>query len=147
MNGGLRAAVFAVVLATGGCVTGNYGHTSFDEPIADERVAALVPGQASLTDCLQTLGAPSRVFEYRVGPTGESGMALLWFWRDQAGWGLDASSGDDAIPGSVSFDAVATDLPGFVLWFGPDLRLERARKGTLGDLLPGRLRPSAVVDG
>jgi hypothetical protein len=42
---------------------------------------------------------------------------------------------------------VSTDLPGYMLWFGPDLRLERAKKGMLGDLLPGRLRPSAVVDG
>ncbi len=147
MNAAVRAAALAAVLATAGCVTANYGHTSFGEPVDDAAFAALVSGEATLADCLQALGAPVRVFEYRVGPTGESGMVLLWSWRDEAGWGIDVSSGDDAIPGSVSFDAVSTDLPGCVLWFGPDLRLEKARKGTLGDLLPRRLRPSAAGEG
>ncbi|MBL8754411.1 MAG: hypothetical protein JNK15_14000 [Planctomycetes bacterium] len=142
MNGAARAAATLALLATGGCVTGNYGHVSIDEPIADERLGPLVPGRATLADCLAALGAPNRVFEYAVGSDGASGMALLWSWRDQAGWGLDVSSGDDSIPGSVSFDAVTAELPGYMLWFGPDLVLQRARRGLVGELVPGRLRPS-----
>ena len=42
-------------------------------------------------------------------------------------------------------DLTDTTLPGCVLWFGPDLVLERWQRGTLGDLLPGRQRPSAQL--
>jgi hypothetical protein len=144
VNGVARTVGLVALLATAGCVTGSYNHVSADEPIADERVAALAAGKATLTDCLSALGAPNRVFEYDVGADGRSGAALLWYWRDQSGWGLDVSSGDESLPGSVSFESVAGELPGYMLWFGPDLVLERARRGTVGDLVPGRLRPSRV---
>ena len=126
------------------CVTGSYDRAAAGEPIQAAVVAALAPGTDTLASCLQRLGAPNRVVEYRVAADGSSGMALAWFWRDAAGWGLDVSSGDDAVPGSVSWDSVAAELPGCVLWFGPDLVLERWRSGLLGDLLPARRRPAGV---
>lgn len=128
-----------------GCVTGSYNHVSVDEPVPLERLDGLRPGQHDLAHCLASLGAPHRVLEYRVGPDRSSGMALVWVWRDAAGWGIDVSVAYDDASGSVSFDQLSTDLPGCVLWFGPDLMLERWRTGNLGELLPSRVRPAPAV--
>ena len=77
-----------------GCVQGAYNRATVDEPLRPEWLAALQPGRDSLGDCLQRLGAPHRVFEYAVEADGRSGMALLWVWRDIAGFGIDARLGD-----------------------------------------------------
>ncbi len=126
-----------------GCVQGAYNRATVDEPLRPEWLAELRPGQDSLGDCLQRLGAPHRVFEYAVEADGRSGMALLWVWRDIAGFGIDVSGGTKEVSGSVSFDLGDAELPGCVLWFDAELRLQQWRTGTLGDLLPGRARPSA----
>lgn len=134
----------AVLLATlaAGCVQGEYNRITVDEPLREEMVAPLRPGVDTLSQCLERLGAPHRVFEYRVGQDGSSGAALLWLWREAAGWGVEVSGGSDDASASFSFNLADTELPGCVLWFGPDLVLERWQRGTLGDLLPGRQRPS-----
>lgn len=134
------AALLALLAA--GCVQGEYNRITVDEPLREELVAPLRPGVDTLAQCLERLGAPHRVFEYRVGQDGTSGAALLWVWREAAGWGVDVSAGTEEASGSFSFNLADTDLPGCVLWFGPDLVLERWQRGTLGDLLPGRQRPS-----
>jgi hypothetical protein len=108
-------------------------------------LAGLKPGQHDLGHCLAELGAPHRVLEYQVGPDLRAGMALVWVWREAAGWGIDVSLAYDDASGSLTFDQLSTDLPGCVLWFGPDLRLERWRSGALGDLLPTRRRPAPAV--
>jgi len=134
----------ALLLATlaAGCVQGEYNRISVDEPLREELTAPLRPGVDTLGQCLVRLGAPHRVFEYRVGQDGMSGVALLWVWREAAGWGIEVSGGSEEASGSFSFNLADTELPGCVLWFGPDLVLERWQRGTLGDLLPGRQRPS-----
>ena len=137
------AAAALLALLAAGCVQGSYNRITVDEPLRDEMVAPLRPGQDTLAQCLARLGAPHRVYEYRVGQDGVSGAALLWVWREAAGWGIEVSGGTDDASGSFSFDLADTELPGCVLWFGPDLVLERWQRGTLGDLLPGRQRPSA----
>lgn len=137
---GSAAALLCLLAA--GCLQGEYNRITVDEPLRDEMVAPLRPGVDTLAECLARLGAPHRVFEYRVGQDGTSGAALLWLWREAAGWGIQVSGGTDEASGSFSFDLADTELPGCVLWFGPDLVLERWQRGTLGDLLPGRQRPS-----
>ncbi len=132
-----RAVALCGVLAAG-CVTGGYQHESRDEPLAEAALEGLHPGVDDLTKCLHALGAPHRVFEYRG-----DGAALLWYWQDAAGWGLSISSGRDEVPGSFQFDFADQELPATVLWFGPDLVLERWRRGTIGELLPGRVRPAS----
>ena len=124
------------------CVSGNYEADSVDEPFVPEQLNALRAGHDTLATCLDALGAPNRVFEYRVAPDGTSGMALLWFCRGQVGWGVEVSSPTDEVPASVAFDSSDAHLPGCVLWFGSDLVLEMWRAGTVGDLLPRRVRPS-----
>jgi hypothetical protein len=140
----MKRFVVVPLAAFGGCVTGSFDRAVADEPIPAAVLATLQPGADTLATCLQRLGAPLRVVEYDVAADGSSGMALSWQWRDTAGWGLDVSSGDDAVPGSVSWDSESAELPGCVLWFGPDLVLERWHAGLVGDLRPGRRRPAAA---
>ncbi len=131
-------------LFAAGCVSGDWNRAGLGEPIARERLDALRRGTDTLGACLASLGAPERVFEHDVAPDGSSGVALLWYWRDEAGFGVEVSSGRDEVPGSLSFDFVGVDLPGCVLWFDRDLVLQEWRSGLVGDLLPRRVRPSGV---
>jgi hypothetical protein len=136
-----------LVFAFAGCVSGSYERASTDEPLPIVQLGALQPGRDDLTSCLARLGAPHRVFEYRFDADQPSGAALLWFWRDSSAFGVEVSSPSDNVPGSVRFDQNGTDLPGCMLWFGPDLVLERWQQGLVGDLLPQRLRPGTGAGG
>jgi hypothetical protein len=144
MNRGAAAAVAAAALLASACVTGSYDHLSINEPLPAGQLAVLRPGEHALTDCLTALGAPNRVFEYRVEPDLTSGMALLWIWRETRGFGVQVSGAYKEVSGSFEYDDSATDLEGCMLWFDRDLVLERWRRGLVGDLVPGQKRPSAV---
>ena len=122
-----------------GCLSLSYNRMSVGEPVADATLQALRPGRDSLVDCLRVLGAPELVYEHRT-----SGMALLWFWRESAGWGLEMSSPSEDVPARLQLELEGAELPGCMLWFGPDLVLERWRQGTIGDLLRDRVRPTLV---
>jgi hypothetical protein len=122
-----------------GCLSLSYNRMSVGEPVADATLQALRPGRDSLADCLGALGAPECVYEQRAG-----GIALLWFWKETAGWGLELSSPSDDVPGRLTLEFEGAELPGCMLWFGPGLVLERWRQGTIGDLLRDRVRPTLV---
>ena len=136
MSRAARIAAFAMVCLLPGCFSLTYKRTSVGEPVADATLQALRPGQ-DLAACLGALGAPDFVYEHRVG-----GMALLWFWKETAGWGFEFSSPSDEVPASLTLDLENALLPGCMLWFGPDLLLERWRAGAIGDLLRDRVRPT-----
>jgi len=137
MNALWRAFAASLLLPLGSCV--GYLRFRIDEPIAEAVLQQLQTGQ-ELGGCLMLLGAPNQVFEYRG-----DGMALLWVWRDTDDWSLDVRVPlQDRISASFELDMTDAVLPGCVLWFGPDLKLERWRSGTLGELLPERVRPSEV---
>ena len=95
------AAAALLALLAAGCVQGSYNRITVDEPLRDEMVAPLRPGQDTLAQCLARLGAPHRVYEYRVGQDGVSGAALLWVWREAAGWGIEALHRAGAWPTSL----------------------------------------------
>lgn len=141
----MRAALLCLLLLAA-CVSGDWSRAAVGEPMAAERLERLRAGVDTLDDCLAALGAPDRVFEHEVAPDGSSGMALVWFWRDEAGFGVDVSSGRDEIPGRFEFDYAGIDLPGCVLWFDRDLVLENWRRGLVGDLVPRRQRPAPVAE-
>ena len=145
---GLRRPWWLPALALGACVTGDYSQVSFNEPVDLQALRAMKPGEDDLASVLAQLGAPVDVREYRVGPDLTSGVALVWYWSQQYGWGLDISApvGDDT---SVSFemDFAGNDLPGCVLWFDERLVLESWREGLVGELLQGRRRPAPALDG
>jgi hypothetical protein len=139
----VRPPAVLLAAALGGCVTGSFGRYATDEPVPPAALAALRPGADTLASCLSALGAPHQVFEHDVAADGSAGVGLLWVWRDEVGWGLDVSSGDDSVPASVSYDRGRAELPACVLWFDRDLVLQRWRSGPIGELLPGRRRPAA----
>lgn len=140
------AAALLLALALPACVTGSYDRARLQEPVAEADLAGLAPGRSSLGECLQRLGAPWRVVEYDVDVDGNAGAALLWTWRDAAGWGVEVQYGDESVSGSVSYDAVAAEQPACMLWFDHHLVLQRWRFGTAGDLLPRRQRPAPFAD-
>lgn len=141
-----RAGSLAAAALAAACVTGSYSRERFNEPVPPERLAALAPGVDTLASCLAALGAPNRVFEYRVGPDRGSGAALLWYWRDEPGWGLTVSVPIRQASARLTIDRLSAELPACVLWFDERLVLERWREGRIGELIPGRLRPAPVLD-
>lgn len=137
-----RAAHALAVLCTAWLCAGCLGYvrTRIDEPLPPSTLERLVEGGSTLAECLADLGAPVHALEYRG-----DGMALIWTWQDEGDWSFDVSLPvSDSVNVSFDLDLTATDRPGAVLWFGPDLVLERWRQGLLGDLLPTRSRPAPV---
>jgi hypothetical protein len=135
------------LLLSAGCVTAAYNQVNVNEPIATELLHTLQPGKDDLASCLLALGAPVDVREYQVAADRSSGMALIWYWTDQVGWGAKASTVIRGFSASFEFDWTGTDLPGCVLWFNGDLKLERYSEGLVGELLPTRRRPSPAAEG
>jgi hypothetical protein len=139
------ALLLPLVTQLAGCITGTYSHNYVDEPIATARLEALVPGRDTLSTCLAALGAPNEVVEYQAEPNGRAGMVLVWYWQQDAGWGLDVSM-PGSVPGGLTFKRKRETLPGCVLWFGSDFVLQQWRAGSVSELLAERVRP-AFVDG
>lgn len=137
-----RWACWLALLCTG-CVTAEYSRVSVNEPIDREALQSLVPGQDDLTSCLAILGAPLDVREYQVDADRASGMALIWYWSNEAGWGAKASTVVRGVSVSFEFDWTGTDLPGCVLWFDRDLKLKFYREGMIGQLVAASRQPSA----
>tara|TARA_R110002072_G_scaffold269079_5_gene428301 strand:- start:50391 stop:50828 length:438 start_codon:yes stop_codon:yes gene_type:complete len=140
----VKASASLLSLLMAGCITGEFAQRTVNEPVDLERLRQLEVGVDDLTTCLSALGAPVDVREYNVSADGASGMALVWFWSEQVGWGLQISGAitEDASV-SFEFDWAGIDLPGCVLWFDRDLKLTNYREGLVGELLPPRRRPSA----
>ncbi len=122
------------------CVQLTYMVRSVDSPVSIPALESLRPGVDDLTVCLQRLGAPHHVFEYRV-----DGMALLWHYVDGSGWGASVSYNPvRQAPGtSFNMELDDSDMPGAVLWFDADLKLLEWRQGMMRDLTVGlRRRPA-----
>ncbi|MFT7535446.1 MAG: hypothetical protein ACI9S9_002729 [Planctomycetota bacterium] len=141
----MRRSLGLLTLLLPSCVTGEYGQKTVNEPVDLQLLREFQVGQDDLGSCLAALGAPVDVREYGVASDGTSGMALVWYWSQQIGWGLQVSGSvtEDASV-SFEFDWAGTDLPGCVLWFDRDLKLTGYREGLVGELLPKRRRPSAA---
>lgn len=140
----MRRCLGLLPLLLTSCVTGEYGQKTINEPVDLQLLRELKVGEDDLGSCLAALGAPIDVREYDVASDGTSGMALVWYWSEQVGWGIQVS-GSVAEDASISFefDWAGTDLPGCVLWFDRELKLTGYREGLVGELLPKRRRPSA----
>ena len=130
---GSRARTLALLLAAFGssaCITGGYYRTQTNLPVAHEQVRALEPGKTTLSEALALLGAPSYLWEWKG-----DGAALAWGWLNSARWGLAVSVPlSDSGSASFSMDQIALDMPGVVLFFGPDDLLVEAREGKLSEI-------------
>lgn len=133
-------AAAAVLLPAAGCVRLQWHVQHREEPLPAVALAALRPGHDDLAGCLRTFGAPHFVWEY-----DGDGCALAWYHVDVHGFGLNVSySVIREASASFSLDLDSTDVPGVVLWFGPDLVLAKWQQGRLRELTRGlRTRPAA----
>lgn len=135
----LAAALLA--LAASGCLRVTWRRESFHEPLPREAIESLRPGD-DLARCLDALGAPLFVLEHK----GE-GLALAYGWRldDRKGVRISAPM-VRRLDASFDYQDRSSDLPGIVLFFDADWRLERVQRGFLRDLLPRSPRPTPVDD-
>lgn len=131
------ALLLLVALAGAGCITGGYARQSLFVPVTDERLLPLHPGQSTLDDALRELGAPLLVWEW-----AGDGAALAWGWQDSTRWGYGVSVPvAQYVSASYTFDSLAKDLPGAVLFFGADGVLVESRRGKLGEIRAETARP------
>jgi len=136
----LPAALVAAFGAS--CVTVDLDRFRRYEPVEDVAWANLVPGEADLSDCLEALGAPLRVWEPRPGA-----LALAWVWVDRADWGLSvAVPTGEAVDASFSYRDVSASDEGLLLVFDETWRLESIERGQVSDVLEGA-RSARVVEG
>ena len=140
----LAALALPALLAGPGCVTGGLYRERAFEPVAPATLAALEPGRATLAEALERLGAPLFVWEWRG-----DGAALAWGWRDARRWGFSISVPlDQGSNASFSYDDLARELPGAVLFFDPEGKLVEARQGKLAEIEAAtrRTRPAPPVE-
>jgi hypothetical protein len=125
-----RALVPAAALLLAGCVTFSFDRDLRFTPLAEDSLAGLQPGQARLDQCLERLGAPLYVWEYKG-----DGMALAYGWNKEKSWNVTVSVPvTQYYSASASYSDDTANLRGAVLLFDRDLKLEMVRRGFLRSL-------------
>lgn len=138
---GVRELCLAPLIALGAssCVSFRWDRASVNSPVGDEVLAGLRPGASTLAECLDALGAPVLVWEE------PRGAALAWGWSYSVTRAVSVSvpvaRGASV---SASYDDVARDLHGVVLFFDEAWTLRDVRRGYLEALRrTERARPPA----
>lgn len=115
-----------------------------NEPLPREATTKLGTDHANLQRCLDTLGAPDRVWE------SPQGMVLSYGWLDQFYWkfdvvlyGLDANVDGRTL---FSYNATNEGFDGAVLVFDDALRLKIVRFGKLSVLTRDLPKRPALID-
>ncbi len=122
--------LLAALPLASGCVTFGWERKLRDVPHSADSTDELRPGEASLSQCLDRLGAPLYVWEYK-----RDGMALAWGWLDSEEKGFAVSVPvAEQLSASFSYDRIDARMRGIVLLFDEDLTLEFAQRGYLRDL-------------
>lgn len=142
---GRRARTLIVVLAAtllaSGCFRFSWRHQTRNAPAGSAALDELRPRETSLDQCLERLGAPLYVWEYK-----RNGVALAYGWleNDEKGFSVSVPIAQD-FSASLSYDDADAQMRGVVLLFGPELTLELVRRGYLRDLSVefDRSRPAA----
>ncbi len=143
MRGVLPKLLLLTSVCLPGCFSLGWSRGNRDEPISNEALATLTPGESDLTLCLATLGAPTVVWEYQG-----DGMALAYAWIDSESWGFSASYAFSryAPSASFSYDSRDDQRMGVVLMFDADLTLKALKRGRLGELVPVNRRPAPLPE-
>lgn len=123
------------------CVTFVWTRERRFEPLRKDALEGFEDGRTTFAECLQRLGAPLYVWEYKV-----DGAAIAWGAADE-----DAKRVAVTIPltarynPTFSYGDIDAKLRGAVLFFDRDLVLERVERGCLRDLERQivRTRPAA----
>ena len=137
-----RALLVLPLLACASCVSFRYDRTLVNTPPENGALETLLPGEATLADCLTRLGAPLYVWELP-----QSEMALAWGWEQSRIYGFTVSVPfDQGGSVSASYDDIARRLRGAVLQFDAAGKLVFVRSGYLRDFAAefARRRPAMV---
>ncbi|MEZ6020581.1 MAG: hypothetical protein R3F17_10910 [Planctomycetota bacterium] len=126
----------SVCLLAPACLSGSMNRVDRQGQPTAEHLEACVPGQSSMTECLEALGAPLVVRPYK-----KNSIELIWGWQRSRFWSLTlsvpiADRGDS----SLSFARGMQGAHGLTLRFDAQGRLFERREGRLKDLLQS-LRP------
>jgi hypothetical protein len=138
----LRGFAVGLALLSGSCVSIRFDRDRVHEPIDEVAAEALVPGQASLSDVLDQLGAPTIVW-----PSLNGRVVMAYAWLDQCGLGLSVSTAlQRSVSARVRWDSEDLEIPAIVVELDPQLRLEVVRRGLLRDLVPEPLEGNLETD-
>ena len=119
-----------LLLLLSSCISADYVRFSQGEPVRDQDLAKLQPGESGIGACLEVLGAPTRVWN-----AGDGRIALAYTWLDQGDWSLSISySFTQFTSVRLSYDSVAILTQGVVLIFDQELRLMSMERGLLSQI-------------
>jgi hypothetical protein len=142
LRGTFTAGLAAGLLAlSSGCLSFAWTHDHTFRPLRKDALVDLEEGTTTLTTCLDRLGAPLYVWEYKG-----DGAAIAWGFGDndskRIAWTIPLQR---ARP-TISFGTIDAKLRGAVLLFDRDLVLEEVKQGYLRDLAKElqRKRPAPV---
>ena len=142
----MRSSRLALLLASAplltGCIQAQFERDNRLRPIEESELATLQPGESTLDECLDALGAPLFVRERQT-----YGAELAYGWYKQWDWGLSISIPvTDNASASFDYDEIDAKLRGAVLLFDEDWRLEVVRTGFLRDLVAREVTPAYLDD-
>ena len=138
----VRAVLLASTLCLSSCVAFSFDRDLRNVPLPDGAIESLQPGDARLEQCLERLGAPLFVWEYKG-----DGVALAYGWSKEKNWNVTVSVPvTRGYSTSFSYTDDSANLRGAVLLFDRDLKLEIVRHGFLRSLRAelAQKRPAAV---
>jgi hypothetical protein len=123
----VRTAAVLLPLLLSSCVSFNWSRERRFEPIPNGALESLEVGKSTLSDCLDRLGAPLYVWEYKI-----DGAALAWGFEDEDARRFSVSFAlDRFLRPSFSYGAVDARLRGAVLLFDEHLVLRDLERGYL----------------
>jgi hypothetical protein len=137
------AIVLALLAPLQSCISLTWQHEITLEPVRPEAVATLQPGTSDLGACLDALGAPLYVWEYR----GDE-IALAFGWLESRHWGAGVRAQVvENVSASFNYDAIDAATEGYVLFFDEAWKLTAVRRGKLRNLAAAIARhPPAPVE-
>jgi hypothetical protein len=138
----LRRTVSAgLLLVLAGCVSFTWSHEHTFRPQPKDALADLQTGTTTLTTCLDRLGAPLYVWEYKG-----DGAAIAWGFGDDDSKRIVWSIPLQRARPSFGFTTIDSKLRGAVLFFDRELVLQEVKQGSLRDLAKTivRKRPAPV---
>jgi hypothetical protein len=127
-----------------GCLAVTWQHEVEHERVSNRAIKHLQPGASDLGACLDALGAPLYVWEYRG-----DGLVLAYGWLQTLHWGASASADmGNGLSASFNYDSIDGATQGYVLFFDDAWILTAVKAGNLRDLAAGfqRQRPAPVED-
>jgi hypothetical protein len=134
----------ALLAPLASCISVTWRHEVDLEHVSARKIKHLQPGVSDLGACLDALGAPLYVWEYRG-----DGLVLAYGWLQTKHWGAGARADmGNGISASFNYDSIDGATTGYVLFFDEHWILTAVQHGNLRDIAAGyqRRRPAPVED-